>query len=255
MPIFGWLPGADEGSMIEREVADLNENRTGSADRIGSWNWQDDVGAWLAGTTRERVVQGAIDLENERLRRAYASQAQSNSELLGSLKPRYSGNTQGLTKGEIEARLGQDRLRGETLVAASANPNFDASTLDPSSNVTAITAAVSAGNQEKEDRDKGEKNTEVRRQEGRQLSAEQRQTQRELGIESRARDQRNHELRLNRLDSKEARLRQAESDRLTMELEYARLNQRDRERRADRKDKAMMMLIQGLGNLGAGFTI
>ena len=40
-----------------------------------------------------------------------------------------------------------------------------------------------------------------------------------------------------------------------MQLEYARLDQRDRERRADRKDKAMMMLLQGLGNLGAGFTI
>ncbi len=255
MPIFGWLPGADEQSMIEREVADLNENRTGSADRRGSWNWQDDVGAWLAGTNRDRVVQGAIDRENERLRRLYAGQVQSNSETLGPLKPRFSGNAEGLTTQEIDARLAQDRLRGETLVAARANPNFDASTLDENSGVGAITSAVSAGNQAKDDKDKGERNTEIRRQEGRELSAERRQSQRELGIESRARDQRNHELRMNRLDSREARLRQAESDQLTMQLEYARLGQRDRERRADRKDKAMMMLLQGLGNLGAGFTI
>jgi hypothetical protein len=255
MPIFGFLPGASEQDMIDREVADLNPTRTGSADRTGSWNWQDGFGAWLAGTNRDRVIQGAADKENRRLQQLYSGRAQTNSETLGSLAPRYTGNPEGLTVQEIEARIAQDELRGETFVAASANPNFDGSTLDPNSGVTAITAAVSAGNQAKDDKDKADRNTETRRQEGRQLSAERRQSQRELGIESRARDQRNHELSLSRLDSREARLRAAESDQLTLQLEYARLGQRDRERRADRKDKSMMMLLQGLGNLGAGFTI
>ena len=255
MPVFGWMPGASEQDMIDRDVDDLDPTRTGSADRVGAWNWQDNIGAWLAGTSRERVVQGAADKENKRLQQLYSGRAQTNSETLGPLAPRYAGDAKGLTVQEIEARIAQDELRGETFVAASANPNFDGSTLDPNSGVTAITAAVSAGNQAKDDKDKGERNTETRRQEGRQLSAERRQSQRELGIESRARDQRNHELRMNRLDSQEARLRQAETDQLTMQLEYARLDQRERENRASRKDKAFMALIQGLGNLGAGFTI
>ena len=40
-----------------------------------------------------------------------------------------------------------------------------------------------------------------------------------------------------------------------MNLEYARLSQADKYKAQDRKDKAVMMLLQGLGNLGAGFTI
>ena len=40
-----------------------------------------------------------------------------------------------------------------------------------------------------------------------------------------------------------------------MNLEYARLSQADANRAQDRKDKAIMALLGGLGNLGAGFTI
>ena len=40
-----------------------------------------------------------------------------------------------------------------------------------------------------------------------------------------------------------------------MTLEYARLDRQDRRAAQDRKDKALMTLLQGLGNLGAAFTI
>ena len=43
--------------------------------------------------------------------------------------------------------------------------------------------------------------------------------------------------------------------KMQLQLEYARLAQSDRQRAADRKDKAIMALLSGLGNLGAGFTI
>ena len=48
---------------------------------------------------------------------------------------------------------------------------------------------------------------------------------------------------------------QIELRRDNMNLEYARLAQADKYKAQDRKDKAVMMLLQGLGNLGAGFTI
>ena len=60
------------------------------------------------------------------------------------------------------------------------------------------------------------------------------------------------ELRLERLDNKRSEL---ELRRDNMNLEYARLAQADKYRREDKREKAILALIQGLGNLGAGFTI
>ena len=47
----------------------------------------------------------------------------------------------------------------------------------------------------------------------------------------------------------------AENNAMQMQLEYSRLAQADATRAQDRKDKAIMALLSGLGNLGAGFTI
>jgi len=58
-----------------------------------------------------------------------------------------------------------------------------------------------------------------------------------------------------RLDRNLERQLSAENNKMQMQLEYARLAQADRQRTADRKDKAIMALLGGLGNLGAGFTI
>ena len=48
---------------------------------------------------------------------------------------------------------------------------------------------------------------------------------------------------------------QADTNRMQMQLEYARLEQADRNRAQDRQDKALMTLLQGLGNLGMAFTL
>jgi len=58
-----------------------------------------------------------------------------------------------------------------------------------------------------------------------------------------------------RLDRNLERQLAAENNKMQMQLEYSRLAQSDRQRTADRKDKAIMALLGGLGNLGAGFTI
>lgn len=47
----------------------------------------------------------------------------------------------------------------------------------------------------------------------------------------------------------------AENNAMQMQLEYSRLAQADAARAQDRKDKAIMALLGGLGNLGAAFTI
>jgi len=58
-----------------------------------------------------------------------------------------------------------------------------------------------------------------------------------------------------RLDRNLDKQMNAENNKMQLQLEYARLAQSDRQRTADRKDKAIMALLGGLGNLAAGFTI
>ena len=58
--------------------------------------------------------------------------------------------------------------------------------------------------------------------------------------------------RLDRLSQEKQNL---ELRRDNMNLEYARMERQDRMAAQDRRDKAIMMLLQGLGNLGTAFTI
>ncbi len=58
-----------------------------------------------------------------------------------------------------------------------------------------------------------------------------------------------------RLDRLHDKRMQNENNMMQVQLEYARLAQADRQRTADRKDKAIMALLGGLGNLGAGFSV
>lgn len=65
-------------------------------------------------------------------------------------------------------------------------------------------------------------------------------------------DRRDAQARLDRLEN---RRMTADTNRMSMQLEYDRMAQNDLYRQQDKKDKALMMLLQGLGNLGAAFTI
>lgn len=59
----------------------------------------------------------------------------------------------------------------------------------------------------------------------------------------------------NRLDRALERELSAQNNAMQMQLEYARLAQSDREKARDRKDQAIVTLMQGLGNLGMAFTV
>ena len=58
-----------------------------------------------------------------------------------------------------------------------------------------------------------------------------------------------------RLDRMEDRRISAEQNKMQMQLSYDRLAMQERNNMQARKDKAIAMLFQGLGNLGAGFAI
>ena len=61
----------------------------------------------------------------------------------------------------------------------------------------------------------------------------------------------------NRQDKRLAQDRRltAETNQMQLQLEYARLAQSEKNRMQDRKDRAIMTLVSGLGNLGAAFAI
>ena len=59
----------------------------------------------------------------------------------------------------------------------------------------------------------------------------------------------------NRKDRALTQQMNAENNAMQMQLEYSRLAQADATRAQDRKDKAIMALLSGLGNLAVGFTV
>ncbi len=83
---------------------------------------------------------------------------------------------------------------------------------------------------------------------GRQLSFEQ--TQAAENARNRWDDKREQ-----REQNAMTRQMNAENNAMQMQLEYSRLAQQERQNSRDRKDKALMVLLQGFNNLTAGFTV
>ena len=252
MPIFGWLPGADKNSIAEREIADLNATRTGSADRTGAWNWQDSVGAWMAGTNKEEILRIAKEKSDKKLTQRLAPTAKTAAAGLGSLTATYKG-VDGLTAEEAEAQVLIDKKRAGALETARTNsPTFDPTKLSPNAGVGEILQAGSKAvlDDRRKERDEERRKDETRTDE---LTAAANRRQDDLLERQNAREDR-RDLRAS-LERAENRKINAENRQMNMQLEYARLAQADRHRAQDKKDKALMMLLQGLGNLGAAFTI
>ena len=246
--MFGWLPGASEQDIIDRELknGDLNARGNDFADRSGSWNWQDDFGAWLAGTNKDKVLAGAKTKRDKQLTDAYGGRAATAKANLGPLTAQYQG-VSGKTKQEIEAALAGDEARALALSDVQGL-GLDVSSLAPTASVGAIRGA-------------GAKAT---KQAGITTRDEARSYAQLLLTQSQQREDALTERMNTREDRKDARAEltraQERKDALelrrdNMNLEYARLAQAERQKAADRKDKAIMMLIQGLGNLGTAFTI
>ena len=230
--MLGWLPGASADAMARREIADLNGTRTGSADREGAWNWQDDVGAFLAGSNKESILALAKKKADSQLEESLSGRIADVEANLGTLSGKYSG-VDGKTQKEVQSGLSQDEARIKALVQARTTKGFDVADLDPNSSAVDILAATS--NQVNDNADKVTEKTDKRYYDERDYRR---------SVEQEGRRDRNLERQMN-----------AENNKMQLQLEYSRLAQSDRQRTADRKDKAIMALLGGLGNLGAGFTI
>jgi hypothetical protein len=248
--MLGWLPGASLDDIARREVKDLNDRRDGSADRKGAWNWQDTVGAWMAGTNKDEVLALAKRKADKQLEQSLSGRIADVEANLGVLKGKYSG-VDGKTTKELQSQLSQDEARIRALVEARTTKGFDVSSLDPSASAIDILSATSKQVNANADAitDKADK------RENAALAyskSRDREGDRRYALEQERMWNDKKEGRLNR--AQEMRMN-AENNAMQMQLEYSRLAQADANRSQDRKDKAIMALLGGLGNLAAGFTI
>ena len=233
--------GLNAEQVYKDEVGALNNRRTDIEFDAGDYARQ----AWGAlfgkDYSKEGLLKGAAAVKNQQLTDAYGGRAQAAQQNLGPLAATYQGPGT-LTEAEIKAKIGDDELRGRTLVEAQAsNPYLDTSQLNQTSSAGQIAAL--SGQQLKAGK---EADTEKATQ--KQYNREDALTER-LNIREDRKDER---ARLERLENRRSEL---ELRRDNMNLEYARMERQDRRAAQDRRDKNIMMLMQGLGNLGTAFTI
>jgi len=227
MPIFGFLPGASKQDIIDRELAnqDLNERGTDFANRSGSWNWQDSFGAFLAGTNKAEVLAGAKAKRDQQLEDKYSGTSATNTASLGPLTAQYTG-ADGKTEKEIQAALAADTLRAKAVQQVIADGR-----IDPSELSTMATAGEIYGANTKAKREYDE------------------QKQKDIDDKDDKRyDERMRLLYQDRADNRAAQNRQ-------YELQIMQLQQADKLKAQERKDRMFMTLMAGLQNLGQGFTI
>lgn len=258
--MLGWLPGASERDIVDRELAngDLNDRGNDFADRSGSWNWQDSFGAWMAGTSKEKVLAAAQKVRDKKLNDAYGGTASTNTANLGPLRADYKGATN-QTEAEMKAQLSTDSARAKALQVAIGDGELDVGTLSSTASVGEI-----LGQNTKAKKAAAEKATKKEQDYQQSLVRETREYNAGLLEAANIRADNKENRLLLREDRKDerARLDRLENKRMEMELrgdemkfKYAQLAQSDKLARQDKKDRAMMALIQGLGNLGAAFTV
>ena len=240
--------GFNEEQVYRDEIGELNNRRTDIKFDLGD-QFRQAYGALIGKDySREGLLKGAAKIKNQQLTDAYGGRAQLAQQNLGPLTASYTG-VEGKTEKEIQASLLNDESRVKALQDVQAsNPNLDISTLSPTANAGAIYGASGKATKqatetkEKENRDRIK--AETRRQEKRADDRYRSEVLRE--------DRKDERARLERLENKRSEI---ELRRDNMNLEYARMERADRRDAQARKDKAIMTLISGLGNLGAAFTV
>lgn len=264
MPIFGWMPNADKHSIAEREIADLNATRDGSADRVGAWNWQDDFGAWMAGTTKEEVLELAKTKANNDLRTTLQPRIDDNASKLGHLKSSYQG-VEGQTTAQLDQQILEDAAKVKALEHIKANNPEALAVIDTISPTATAGDIYAVSGKATRDR--------LERKEAAALQREQtiRDTARSDSLNDRAwqkhqaeeaqryrefQDAQNRKERAaQRADNKELamiRLAEGKAERL-----YRRESDERATRRADKKDRqlAIMQLIKGLSQMGHSMAL
>lgn len=200
--------------------------------------------------SREGVRSRAKTKQEKDVNQALATDRRKVTDLLAGTGVNTSNLTLGgnRTVDELKAEMGSLLTTGQAAQQYAAMPGAHLSDIKPGSTLSTITQLA-----------QGLKKT---NKEAEELKIKNENARIYKRDRDRADDLYDRDvLREDRRDAREELLRaQERKDTLelrrdNMNLEYSRLAQADKYRAQDRKDKAVMMLLQGLGNLGAGFTV
>ena len=211
-----WLLGTVE-EQAQKELAEYNP-KTGQRKQ----DWGDIIGDKIFGR-KEAIDKAVADLHVSNLIDNYGTQINRYGDVVGG---EDVSNLKRLTAKQVVNRLASNRELMGARSEAGATTGDDITTFQDLNTPEAVRARAS----------KLIKET----QEGKEAKAENKLDL----IRSEGRLDRNLQRQLT-----------AENNKMQLQLEYARLAQADKFRVQDRKDQAIMALMSGLSNLGAGFAV
>lgn len=191
-------------------------------------------GAAIDAKVKDLYKQQLTDAYGEKIDRIQSSVipgAGEGIEITDRTDPRKLGAKVNSAIGKVDA--------AERVIAT--NPNADLSGLTGKESVGTI---LQTGAKQKQDYEKSEEERIYNRRIGRENNLLERQAIREDRRDAR------QDKRL-----AQDRLLAAETNQMNLQFKYAQLAQSERIRAQERKDRAIMTLINGLGNLGAAFAI
>ena len=239
--------GFNSKQVYEDEIRDLNNRRTDIEFDLGD-RVRQAYGAVIGKDySKQGLLDGAAAIRNKQLTDTHQPAADLNATNLLHLTSKFKG-VEGKTEAEIKSLLAQDTARAASLQEQISQGNITAGEVDQNATVGQIVAAGTKGAKRVA---RGERDE--TREYNRGVVKETREYNRGLlETENLRQDRKDARAELTRAQERKDTL---ELRRDNMNLEYARLSQADANRAQDRKDKAIMALLGGLGNLGAGFTI
>tara|TARA_R100000315_G_scaffold61793_1_gene41141 strand:+ start:41 stop:745 length:705 start_codon:yes stop_codon:yes gene_type:complete len=228
--------GFNSKNVFQNELDELNTRATDIDFDIGDQLRASFYGLFGKDYSKEALLEGAAKIRNQKLADTYDPRATATASMLGPLQAQYQG-VEGRTTKEIETAQAVDAARAKALQDVMAsNPDFKIDELSPTASAGAIYG-------------KGGKDAKA--------AAEAKETEARLRLEAKERALEK------RLDTKEAIARQdrlqERADLLDLkrdELDFRRAEamRADARLAQDRKDKAIAILMSGLGNLGEAFA-
>ncbi len=222
-----WLLGTVE-EQAQRELAEYNP-KTGQRKQ----DWGDIIGDKIFGR-KEAIDKAVADLHVSNLTDNFETDIKRYGSVVGG---EDVSNLSRLSEKNLARRLAANKALQVARSEAGATTGNDITTFEDLSTPEAVRARASK-------LIKGELDGKAEKKETKEQNRYDKSIRRDERIRSEGRLDRNLERQLS-----------AENNKMQLQLEYARLAQSDRQRTADRKDKAIMALLSGLGNLAAGFTI
>ena len=203
--------------------------------------------------SREGVRSRAKTEQEKNVNQSLATDRRQITDLLAGTGIDTSNLTLGgnRTAADLKAEMGSLLTTGQAAQQYAAMPGANLSDIRSGSTLSSITQLAQGLKKSNKEEAEGK----VERKETAALEyakSRDRERDRRYDVESERMWNDKKEGRLNR--AQEMRIN-AENNAMQMQLEYSRLAQADATRSQDRKDKAIMALLGGLGNLGAGFTI